>query len=178
MPPKTKITKEMILDAAFEITRRDGISNLSARTISKALDCSTQPIMYNYPSVDSVRRDVYRKADEFHMRYIMKPSGCFGQPLLEIAASYVRFAAEEPHLFRLLFQTEKFSVVSVEDLINNEAFKPVLESLAVSLRSDTNRAKEYFFAKYLMIHGLASLVADKAIGYDEKLILNILLGTD
>ncbi len=29
-----------------------------------------------------------------------------------------------------------------------------------------------------MIHGLASLVADKAIGYDEKLILNILLGTD
>ena len=112
------------------------------------------------------------------MRYIMKPSGRFGQPLLEIAASYVRFASEEPHLFRLLFQTEKFSVQSVEELINEEAFRPVLENLAASLKSDIKRAKEYFFAKYLMIHGLASLVADKAIGYDEKLILNILLGTD
>lgn len=178
MPPKTRITKEMILDAAFEITRCSGISNLSARTISKALDCSTQPIMYNYPSVDGIRRDVQRKADEFHMRYIMKPSGRFGQPLLEIAASYVRFASEEPHLYRLLFQTEKFSVQSVEELINEEAFRPVLENLAASLKSDIKRAKEYFFAKYLMIHGLASLVADKAIGYDEKLILNILLGTD
>lgn len=177
MPPKTRITKEMILDAAFEITRRSGISNLSARTISKALECSTQPIMYNYPSVDSIRRDVYRKADEFHMKYIMTPTGRLGQPLLEIAASYVRFAAEEPHLFRLLFQTEKFSVRSVEELINEEAFQPVLENLAASLKSDINRAKEYFFEKYLMIHGFASLVADKAIGYDEKLILNLLRRT-
>lgn len=175
MPPKTKITKEMILDAAFEITRRSGISNLSARTISKALDCSTQPIMYNYPSVDMIRRDVHRKADEFHMEYIMKPSGRFGQPLIEIAASYVRFAAEEPHLFRLLFQTESFTVQSIEELINEEAFRPVLENLAASIKSDVSRAKEYFFAKYLMIHGLASLAADKAVKYDENLILSLLI---
>lgn len=174
MPPKTKITKEMILDAAFEITRRDGISNLSARTISKELDCSTQPIMYNYPSVDSVRIAVYRKADEFHMQYIMKPRGRFGKPLLEIAASYVRFASEEPNLFKFLFQSGRFSTQSVDDLINEEAFKPVLENLAVSLKSDVSYAKEYFFSKYLMIHGLASLVADKAIEYDENQILRLL----
>ena len=165
----------MILDAAFEITRRDGISNLSARTISKELDCSTQPIMYNYPSVDSVRIAVYRKADEFHMQYIMKPRGRFGKPLLEIAASYVRFASEEPNLFKFLFQSGKFSVGSVDDLINEEAFKPVLENLAVSLNSDVSHAKEYFFSKYLMIHGLASLVADKAMVYDENQILKLLV---
>lgn len=175
MPPKTKITKEMILDAAFEITRRDGISNLSARTISKELNCSTQPIMYNYPSVDSVRIAVYRKADEFHMQYIMKPSGRFGKPLLEIAASYVRFASEEPNLFKFLFQSGRFSVQSIDDLINEEAFKPVLENLAATLKSDIMYAKEYFFSKYLMIHGLASLVADKAMDYDENQILKLLL---
>lgn len=174
MPPKTKITKEMILDAAFEITRRDGISNLSARTISKELDCSTQPIMYNYPSVDSVRIAVYRKADEFHMQYIMKPRGRFGKPLLEIAASYVRFASEEPNLFKFLFQSGKFSIDSIDDLINEEAFKPVLENLAASLKTDVSHAKEYFFAKYLMIHGLASLVADKATEYNENQILKLL----
>lgn len=164
----------MILDAAFEITRRDGISNLSARTISKELDCSTQPIMYNYPSVDSVRVAVYRKADEFHMQYIMKPRGRFGKPLLEIAASYVRFASEEPNLFKFLFQSEKFSIGSIDDLINEEAFKPVLENLALTLKSDIGYAKEYFFSKYLMIHGLASLVADKATEYDENQILKLL----
>ncbi|MDE5576403.1 MAG: TetR/AcrR family transcriptional regulator [Oscillospiraceae bacterium] len=175
MPPKTKITKEMILDAAFEITRRDGISNVSARTISKQLDCSTQPIMYNYPSIASVRRDVHLKADEFHMQYIMKPSGRFGQPLVEIAVSYVRFAYEEPNLFKFLFQTGRFSAQSVEELINEEAFKPVLENLAATLNSDVKYAKEYFFAKYLMIHGLASLVADKAVDYNESFVTKLLV---
>ncbi|MCM1023143.1 MAG: TetR/AcrR family transcriptional regulator [Prevotella sp.] len=177
MPPKTRITKEMILDAAFEITRRDGISNVSARTVSKELNCSTQPIMYNFPSVDSVRLAVYRKADEYHMQYIMKPRGHFGKPLLEIAASYVRFACEEPNLFKFLFQSERYSVQSVEDLINDEAFEPVLKNLAASLKSDIDRAKEYFFSKYLAVHGLASLVADKAIAYNESM-LPMLLGTD
>ncbi|MDE6745867.1 MAG: TetR/AcrR family transcriptional regulator [Oscillospiraceae bacterium] len=177
MPPKTKITKEMILDAAFEITRRSGIDKLSARTISKELNCSTQPIMYNFPTVESIRRTVYIKADEFHMQYIMKPTGRFGHPLLEIAVSYIRFANEETNLFKFLFRSGGFSVQSVKDLIDESAFAPVLEKLAVELRSDLGYAKEYFFAKYLMVHGLACLIADKAMPYDEDLILNLILGT-
>ena len=45
----------------------------------------------------------------------------------------------------------------------------------MSLKSDVGYAKEYFFSKYLMIHGLASLVADKAIEYDENQILKLLV---
>ena len=38
MPPKVKITKEMIIDAAFEIARSEGAENINARTVSKKLD--------------------------------------------------------------------------------------------------------------------------------------------
>ena len=31
MPPKVKITKEMVLNAAFEITRADGIEAINAK---------------------------------------------------------------------------------------------------------------------------------------------------
>ena len=47
MPPKVKITKEMIIDAAFEIARSEGAENINARTVSKKLGCSTQPVMYH-----------------------------------------------------------------------------------------------------------------------------------
>ena len=45
MPPKAKISKEMIVNAALEIARLTGAENINARTVSQKLNCSTQPIM-------------------------------------------------------------------------------------------------------------------------------------
>lgn len=176
MPPKTRITKEMILDAAFEIVRREGIENVSARAVAKKLDCSTQPVMYNFPTAESLRKAVCKKADEFHMQYIMDVKNRFELPVLEIAVSYVRFAAEEPRLFKCLFQTGHFFSQTIRDLIDDDAIKPVLESLAATLKSDVQYAKEYFFARYLMVHGLASLVADGSMEYNENYVLELIRG--
>lgn len=46
--PKAKITKEMVTDAAFEVTRTKGAENVNARTVSQKLGCSTQPVMYYF----------------------------------------------------------------------------------------------------------------------------------
>ena len=51
MPPKVKITKEMIIDAAFEIARSEGAENINARAVSKKLGCSTQPVMYHFKTI-------------------------------------------------------------------------------------------------------------------------------
>ena len=48
MPPKAKISKEMIVNAALEIARLTGAENINARTVSQKLNCSTQPIMYRF----------------------------------------------------------------------------------------------------------------------------------
>lgn len=36
MPAKVKVTKEMIVDAAFEIARATGAENINARTVRKS----------------------------------------------------------------------------------------------------------------------------------------------
>ena len=48
MPPKAKVTKDMIIDAAFEVARESGVENINARTVAKKLNCSTQPVMYHF----------------------------------------------------------------------------------------------------------------------------------
>ena len=48
MPTKIKITKEMILDAAFEIAKEEGIEVVSNRTIAKRLNSSIRPIYYQF----------------------------------------------------------------------------------------------------------------------------------
>ena len=52
MPAKAKVTKEMIVDAAFAIAREAGAENINARTVSERLHCSTQPVMYNFATME------------------------------------------------------------------------------------------------------------------------------
>ena len=70
MPPKAKITREMIIDATFEIIRNTGVETVNARTISKKLNCSTQPVMYHFKTIEELKKTVYVKADEYHSEYI------------------------------------------------------------------------------------------------------------
>ena len=52
MPPKVKVTKDMVIDAAFEIAREAGAENINARTVAKKLNCSTQPVMYHFATIE------------------------------------------------------------------------------------------------------------------------------
>ena len=41
MPPKVKVTKEMVAEASFAVIRTKGHESLNARTIAEHLGCST-----------------------------------------------------------------------------------------------------------------------------------------
>lgn len=54
MPPKAKITKEMILNTVLEITREAGFESVNARSISGRLQCSTRPIFTCYENMEEL----------------------------------------------------------------------------------------------------------------------------
>ena len=54
MPPKAKITKEMILKTVLDITRESGFECVNARSISGKLQCSTRPIFTCYAKIGRV----------------------------------------------------------------------------------------------------------------------------
>ena len=72
MPPKAKISRDMIIEAAYEIVRESGEENMNARNIAEKLGCSTQPVLYAFKTMDEIRENVYQKADEFHSEYLMQ----------------------------------------------------------------------------------------------------------
>lgn len=45
MPPKAKVTEDMILNAVLEITRETGFETVNARSIADRLRCSTRPVL-------------------------------------------------------------------------------------------------------------------------------------
>lgn len=167
MPPKPKITKSMLVEAAFSIARTQGAEQINARTVSQALGCSTQPVMYHFATMNELRKAVYEKADSFHTQYLMEGCENSAEPMLDIGLRYIRFAAVEPHLFRFLFQSNAFSGKTLRDLIEAEELEPVLSVLRQTSGLGREAASNLFFSLFLVVHGYASLLANHAMEYDE-----------
>ena len=179
MPPKVKITKKMVEDASFEVIRVKGHENLNARTIAEFLGCSTQPVLYTFKTVDEIREAAYALADRFHTEFIM-PGETDRNPMLALGLNYVRFGYEEKNLFRFLFQTDKFGGKDIGALMSDPGLSGILEVMAGGLKVDTDRAREMFLTFFCVAHGLASLLANNSMEYDEeqitKMLENVFLG--
>lgn len=174
MPPKAKITKEMIVDTAFYIAQEEGVEKVTARSISEQLKCSTQPVLYYFATIDEIKNQVYRKADEYHSDYIMNMEKDYGNPMLTIGMNYIRFAIEERNLFRLLFQTNEFSGASMLDLIDSEELLPLFTVLQQELNMSMEEAKDVFSTLFIFVHGYASLYANNTMVYEEENVIRAL----
>lgn len=179
MPPKVKITKKMVADASFEVVRANGHENLNARTISEYLGCSTQPVLYTFKTVDEIREAAYEMADRYHTEYIF-PKEMDENPMLALGLNYVRFGHEERNLFRFLFQTDKFGGKDIGELLSNPGLSGILGVMAKGLAVSTEQAREMFLTFFCVAHGLASLLANNSMEYDEagskKMLENVFFG--
>lgn len=166
MPPKPRITREMILEAAFALAREQGIGAVSARSIADRLGCSTQPVLYHFTRVEAVRSEVYRMADEMHSAYLMQLAP-EQNPMLSIGLNYIRFAAEEKPLFRLLFQSDGLGGGSVAALADVPELSGVMEVLGQESGLTEKQCRRVFLALLMLVHGWASFLANNSMAYVE-----------
>lgn len=137
MPPKAKITRDMVISAAFEVARRTGAENINARTVSKELNCSTQPVMYHFATMEELKRAVYKKTDEYHTQYLMGIPEKQENTMLGIGLNYIRFAVEEPNLFRFLFQSGYIEENNILEMIDAPELAPVLSTMQAEMDMNT-----------------------------------------
>ena len=170
MPPRAKITKDMVIDAAFEVAREAGAENINARTVSKKLNCSTQPVMYHFATIEELKKAAYEKTDWYHTEYLMNISKEAQEDvMLEIGLNYIRFAIKEPQLFRFLFQSGFAVENSLLEMIDSEELTPVILAMQESMNLSVEKTKEAFLTIALFVHGYASIIANNSLEYDEKL---------
>lgn len=101
MPAIKKISKEAIIDAAVDVLREGGATAINARSVAKKLGCSTQPIYLSFQNMDDLKAAMTQRAIALHTRHVRNSNSdtqysCYGM-------GFVKFAAEERHLFRWLY---------------------------------------------------------------------------
>ena len=174
MPAIAKVTKEMIIEAAFEVARELGAENITARTVSQKLGCSTQPVLYHFKTIEDVRIAAHKKASEFHIDYVTNLSGKYERPMLEVGMRYIQFAVEEKNLFRFLYHSNYYTGVSLSDWLTGKIFDSLFPILRRPASVDERQAYSIFSQIVLVTHGIASLLANNAMVYDEAYCINTL----
>lgn len=168
MPPKFKITREMIVDAGFCLVRESGLEKVNARNIAERLSCSTQPVLYSFKTIDEIKHAVYEKANAFHTEYIMNVKE--GDVLQGIGLNYIRFAIEEPNLFRFISQSGYGKEHSLLEMIDSEEMKPLLEMMSGAMGRSVEQTREIFITLSMFVHGYASIIVNNVLEYDEALV--------
>ena len=108
MPPKLKILKEDIIKTAIHIVREEGSEALNARAIASFLNCSTQPIFSNFATMDELRLELIKKADQMCREYLQREVEAANYPPYKAnGMAYIRFAKEEKELFKLLYMRDR-----------------------------------------------------------------------
>ena len=98
MAPKTKFTKEHIIDAAFEIARTEGVDAITIRKVADQLGSSIAPIYVNFKEAGELIEEVYKKTYEISRQILQEQNS--GNPFNDIGVASIRFAREYPVLFR------------------------------------------------------------------------------
>ena len=102
MPRAAFFTKETITAAGLEIVRAGGEDSLTARALSKALHFSSSPIFTVYEGMDKIKEDVRNAARALFSEYVSDVMDHY-PAFKELGIRIVRFAKQEPNIFRMLF---------------------------------------------------------------------------
>lgn len=172
MPPKTRITKEMILNAVLAITREQGFETVNARSIAGKLSCSTRPVFTCYENMAELKKDFLAFAYEYYIQYTDRFQKDFSpKPYLLLPISYIAFAREEPQLFRLLFINDMdLNMTSAMDFYHEPDNVKRAQTFAETFGLEEKRGRTVFLDFFLYAHGIAVLTASKKLNLDQKTI--------
>ena len=175
MAPRNKFTREEMVGAALRVVRAKGIDALTAKALAEELGTSTQPVFTCFNTMDTVKKEVRIAAERIYDGYAAE--GLRQEiPFFGFGTQYIRFAREEPELYRLLFlaMTAEGNSGALEAMKHSRAIvRPFLER---TYHLSAEEAERYFRDLWLVVHSLATLIVTGGCPYSDGEIEQILTG--
>lgn len=174
MPTTTRITKEMILNAAFDITRNEGIEKLSNREIAKKMNCSIRPIYYQFKNSEELYKELYNKINSYFYDFIMKNIVDDIPHYKQIGINYIKFAQEETNLFKVLFMSPARNLPNTFVATDKNGFAGVIDAIKLSTHLSEKDIKSFHTKMWIFVHGIATLTVSKSVKFTEEQIRDLL----
>ena len=174
LPTTTKITKEMIINTAFEIAREKGFEKISNRELAKKMNCSIRPIYYQFKNVEELNKELYKKIERYFYEFLID-NMIKDVPLYkQIGINYIKFAIAENNLFKFLFMTEIKDEPSAFITTDEKGFEEVVKAIKISTKLSDKDIKSFHIKMWIFAHGIATLSATKSVKFTDEQIQDLL----
>ncbi|MCH5257149.1 MAG: TetR/AcrR family transcriptional regulator [Lachnospiraceae bacterium] len=172
MARKETITKNDILNAAFEMASEEGFEHVTARTLAAKAGCSTQPIFRIYKNMEELGKDLFEKGVEYFDSFYENFPRKNDTPFVNLGLCYIKFAQDNPRLFELLFAAKNRHGKSLYDILNGSN-GAVVKEINNAAEHGCKNPSAMFMKMWILIHGAAcmSLTGDYDLKENETMAL-------
>lgn len=154
MPPKAKFTRQEIVEAAVDIARRAPLEAVTAQELASVLGTSTRPVFTYFRTLEEVRAAVVEEAGKIYGRYVERGLS-MNPPFKGYGMETIRFAREEPNLFRLLFLRRR-DTAEFPPTENHSA--DIRRAIRETFSLTGAQADELHRHLWIYVHGLCTLI--------------------
>ncbi len=168
MPRKETITRDYLVDTAFLLAKQEGVENVTARKLAAKAGCSTQPIFRLYDGMDELLKDVFDRGCAYFSFFCSKQHQGHKEPFVDLGLIYIKFAIEEPNLFKMLFLSEQKYDKTMYEILNGENAL-IGEQMNKAKEAGCVNSGDLFTKMWIFIHGAAcmSITGDYDLGDDD-----------
>lgn len=174
MPTKIRISKDMILDAAFEIVRQDGMEKLSNRELANRLKCSIRPIYYQFENVEEMQKELYMKIEKYFYKFLLDNMVKEIPKYKQVGINYIKFAKQEKKLFQTLFMSDIGLTPDAFVSKDGDDYEEIAKLIKISTNLKDNDIKDFHTKMWIFCHGIATLVANGTIKLTDNQIQELL----
>lgn len=171
MPAKKIITREALIDAAFEIVRKDGMEALNMRTLAKECNCSTQPIYLSFSGADDLKAEIVKKIVATFNKYIGDEIASGQYPEYKsVGMGYIRFAKEEKQLFKYLLMRNRKGEVETDSYEFDRSTLIIMKNYGLY----KDEANKLHAEMWVCVHGIATMFATDYLDWEWETVSEII----
>lgn len=175
MPRNVQITKEKILTAALDVLIREGYSAVNIKSIARELNCSTQPIAWQFGNMDNMREALTKEAVTYANKKMMPTSMDCIEAFWQIGYGYINLAFDTPNLFRFVYmgESKNYCRGGFNSILTDKGNAVLIDKLYPYLNISKEQAKMLFQRMIVYTHGMVSLVVAGVLNCTKEQVYSI-----
>ena len=165
MGRKTQISKEMILEAAYELLEEGGIGAVAIKAIAARLNCSTQPVSWHFGSMPELKKELFRYSQiQLYGSLQAKMQGKEAVEAFFVSGlHYISNACDHPNVFKFICVDDPMETIGEriggDSTIFSKQFEPeAVEMLAAQYNASPEAVGEVVRDTVIYTHGLALMM--------------------
>lgn len=169
MPSSPKISKQFMIETAFDMLCQQGYGAINIKTLANELGCSTQPISRQFGGMEGLRNELLDYCVGFMENFFQVEGDNAFDVIMSISMGYIKMAFDYPNLYKYFYmsETEGERMGVIVQNLRVTSLAKLLERLEQEYGISKEAGNRFVNDVTFYVHGIASYTS-VGFGYYSK----------